>query len=255
MDYGEMLTDSFDFTRNALFGDLRRGSLLLVLYALATSSLEVLPWLLPLDALPRFVFFVLLVVVTLASLLVLNGYACEIYRGARGPPPVEDPVGLALHGVRLLLVSIVFLVPVIVVLLIFGGIGVMGILASGQSQDMSALFSSLATLGLGMLLAVIVWVVVGLASSIAIVRCARSGEFSEAFNLEAIVLHISRIGWVNYVVALLLLWIVLGCAYAAIGIFGGLPVVGWVIGVVIGAAAFVFAARYLLLVFDSAPAP
>ncbi|MGD9938098.1 MAG: DUF4013 domain-containing protein, partial [Methanoregulaceae archaeon] len=114
---------------------------------------------------------------------------------------------------------------------------------------------SLATLGLGMLLAVIGGVVVGLVSSIAIVRCARTGDLREAVNLEAIVLHIGRIGWVNYIVALLVLWIVLGCAYAAIGIFGGLPIIGWAIGVVLGTAVFVFAARYLSLVYDSAPAP
>ncbi len=255
MDYGELLTDSFDFTRNALSGEVRRGALLLVLYALATSSPQVLPWMLPLSELLRFAVLVVLVVVSLISLLVLSGYACAVYRGPRGPPPVEDLVGLALHGVRVLLVSVLFLVPVLAVLLFFGGIGVMGILASGQSQDMSALLSSLATLGLGMLLAVIVWVVVGLVSSIAIVRCARTGDLREAFNLEAIVLHIGRIGWVNYIVALLVLWIVLGCAYAAIGIFGGLPVVGWVMGVVIGTAVFIFAARYLSFVFDSAPAP
>ncbi len=255
MDYGELLTDTVEFSRNALFGDLRRGALLMVLFALATSSLEVLPWMLPLAEFLRFVVLVLLVVVSLVALLVLNGYASEVYRGPRGPPPVEDPVGLALHGVRLLVVSVLFLLPVIAVLLIFGGLGVMGILASGQSQDMSALLSSLATLGLGVLLAVIVWVVVGLVSSIAIVRCARAGDLREAFNLEAIVLHISRIGWVNYIVALLVLWIVLGCAYAAIGIFGGLPVIGWVIGVVIGTAVFVFSARYLSQVYDSVPAP
>lgn len=255
MDYGELLTDSFDFSRNVLSGEVRRGVLLLLLFALATSSLQVLPLLLPLAELLRFAVLVLLVVLSLVSLLILNGYACEVYRGPRGPPPVEDPVGLALHGVRLLLVSVIFLVPVLVVLLIFGGIGVMGILASGQSQDMTALLSSLATLGLGMLLAVIVWVVVGLVSSIAIVRCARTGDLREAFNLEAIVLHIGRIGWVNYIVALLVLWIVLGCTYAAIGIFGGLPIIGWAIGVVLGTAVFVFAARYLSLVYDSAPAP
>ncbi len=255
MDYGGLLTDSVEFARTTLTGDLRRGGVLVLLYALATSSLPALPAVIPLAGVFRFAALVALVVVSLVSLLVLNGYAYEVYRRPRGLPPVEDPIGLALHGVRLLVVSLIYLVPVLLVLIVFGGIGVMGILASGQSQDMAALLSSIATLGLGILLALIVWVVVGLVSSIAIVRCARREEIREAFNFAAILEHIGRIGWVNYIVALLVLWIVLGCAYAAIGIFSGLPMVGWVAGVVIGSAAFVFSARYLSLVFDSAPAP
>ena len=77
----------------------------------------------------------------------------------------------------------------------------------------------------------------------------------EAFNLSAILEHIARIGWVNYIVALLVLWIVLGIAYVAIGIFSGLPVIGWVAGGRDRPAALIFAARYLSLVYDSAPAP
>lgn len=255
MDYGGLLTDSVEFTRNTLAGNVRRGIVLLVLYALATSSLPALPSVIPLSEIFRFAALVAIVVISLVSLLILNGYAYEVYRHPRGPPPIEDPIDLALHGVRLLVVSLVYLIPVLLVLFVFGGIGVMGILASGQTQDMAALLSSIATLGLGILLALIVWVVTGLVSSLGLVRCARRDGIREAFNFAAILEHIGRIGWVNYIVALLVLWIVLGCAYAAIGIFSGLPVVGWVAGIVIGSAAFIFSARYLSLVFDSAPAP
>ena len=95
---------------------------------------------------------------------------------------------------------------------------------------------------------------VGLVASLAVVRCARRDGVREAFNIPAILEHIGRIGWVNHIVALLVLWIVLGIANVAIGIFSGLPMIGWVAGIVIGPAALIFAARYLSLVYDSAPA-
>ena len=255
MDYGGLLTDSAEFTRAALTGDLRRGAALIILYALATSSLLLLPMVIPLDRVLRFAAIAVMVAVSLVAALVLNGYTYRVYRRPHSPPDLDDPAGLALAGVRLLVVSIAYLLPVFAVLLIFGGIGVAGILASGQSQDAAALVSALATLGLGILLALIVWVVVGMISSLALVRCARRDGIREAFNFAAILEHIGRIGWVNYIVALLVLWIVLGIAYVAVGIFSGIPVIGWVAGIVIGPAALIFGARYLSLVYDSAPAP
>lgn len=255
MDFGILLTDSAEFTRAALTGDLRRGFALLVLYALMTLSISALPLVIPLDRVPRFAAIAILVAVSLVAALVLEGYVYRVYRHPLRPPDLEDPVGLALSGVRLLVVSVVYLIPFFAALLIFGGIGVAGILASGQSQDMAALLSALGTLGLAVLLALIVWVVVGLISSLALVRCAQRDEIREAFNVSAIVEHIGRIGWVNYIVALVVLWVVLGIAYVAIGVFSGLPVIGWIAGVVIGLAALIFFARYLSLVYDSAPAP
>ena len=255
MDYGGLLTDSVDFARAALTGDLRRGLVLVILYALATASLPALPLVIPLDRTLRFVAVAVLVAVSLVAALVLFGYFYRVYRRPRSPPDLDDPAGLVLAGVRILVVTIAYAVPVLAVLLIFGGIGVAGIIMYVQSQDIAALFSSIATLSLGILLALIVGVVVGLVASLAIVRCARRDGVREAFNVSAILEHIGRIGWVNYIVALLVLWIVLGIAYVAIGIFSGLPVIGWVAGVVIGPAALIFAARYLSLVYDSAPAP
>jgi hypothetical protein len=255
MDYGGLLTDSVEFTRAALTGDLRRGTALVVLYALMILSISALPLVIPLDRVLRFAAIAILVAVSLAAVLMLEGYVYRVYRHPLRPPDLEDPVDLALSGVRLLVISAVYLVPVFAVLLIFGGLGVAGILASGQTQDLAALLSALATLGLAVLLALIVWVVVGLVSSLALVRCARRDEVREAFNVSAILEHIGRIGWVNYIVALVVLWVVLGLAYVAIGILSGLPVVGWIAGIVIGLAALIFFARYLSLVYDSAPAP
>jgi hypothetical protein len=255
MDYGGLLTDSVEFTRSALTGDLRRGVVLIALYALMTLALPTLPLLLPLDSVLRFAAIAGVVAVSLVSGLALNGYAYRIYRRPRTPPDLEDPAGLALSGVRLVVVSVAYLLPVLAVALIFGGLGVTGILSSGQSQDIAALFSALATLGFGILLALIVWVVVGMVSSLALVRCARQDGIREAFNVAAILEHIGGIGWVNYIVALLVLWIVLGIAYVAVGVFSGLPVIGYIAGIVIGPAAMIFAARYLSLVYDSVPAP
>lgn len=255
MDYGGLLTDSFAFTRAALTEEVGRGAVLVVLYVLATSPGLTLPFVFPLEMPLRFAAIAVLVAVSLAASLILLGYLSRVFRRPRSPPDLEDPAGLFLAGVRLVPVLVAYLLPVLLVILIFGGLGFTGIIAYVQSQDIAALFSALTTLGLGFLLALIVWVVVGLALSLALVRCARRDDLREAFHFQAILDHIGRIGWVNYIVAVLLLWIVLGIAFVVMGIFSGLPLVGWVVGVVIGLAAQVFAARYLSLVYDSAPAP
>ncbi|NLX49775.1 MAG: DUF4013 domain-containing protein [Methanospirillum sp.] len=254
MDYGSLLENSGGFVLASMADAPRRGLALVLLFFLATSSFWALPFAIPIDGPVRFVSVVGIVAASFASWLVLSGYLHRILLHPRAPPTLEDFAGLALSGARLFAVAIAYLFPLLVVLAVFGGIGVAGILASGRSQDMIGLLSSITTLGLGVLLALIIWVVVGLAGSIGLVRSARAGGFRAGFDLPAILEHIGRIGWADYVVALVLFWGVLGCTVAGIGLLSGLPVVGGVAAVLVGPACLLFSARYLSLLFDSAPA-
>ena len=84
------------------------------------------------------------------------------------------------------------------------------------------------------------------------VRFARTDSFGEAFNFSAILAHIGRIGWGSYLLALIVLMAVIFVISFVLGI---IPVIGWLISIVIGPAISIFAARYITLLYDSAPAP
>jgi hypothetical protein len=105
---------------------------------------------------------------------------------------------------------------------------------------------------LGFLLVLVVGIIVALFAAIGAVRFARTDSFGEAFNFSAILAHIGRIGWGSYIIALVVLMAVIFVISFVLGI---IPIIGWLISIVIGPAISIFAARYITMLYDSAPAP
>jgi hypothetical protein len=110
---------------------------------------------------------------------------------------------------------------------------------------------------------------------VASIRFARTGIFAEAFNFSAIVGTIGRIGWLIYIVALLLVSIVVSIPIfilifgfilvgaislvlfkeAGVFLFLGLLVLGVLLILVISPLIGVFQARYMTRLYDSAIPP
>ncbi|MDD3622692.1 MAG: hypothetical protein PHQ81_09830, partial [Methanofollis sp.] len=63
------------------------------------------------------------------------------------------------------------------------------------------------------------------------------------------------VGWGSYLFALIVLWAVgmaIGLGFAAVTM---IPFIGWIIAILLYPLIGVFGARYMALVYDSAPAP
>ena len=106
---------------------------------------------------------------------------------------------------------------------------------------------------------------------VAAIRFARTVSFSEAFNFGAILETIKQIGWINYIIALILITIVIAIPVCII-IFGMILIGGismfmlggntaTLLGFIIAAILIiltlaplfsVFQARYMTRVYDSA---
>lgn len=77
----------------------------------------------------------------------------------------------------------------------------------------------------------------------------------QAFAFGAILEHIGKIGWGSYIIALIVLWIV-GIVFGFIvGILVVIPVLGWLITLFLYPVWIIFTARYMTLIYESAPAP
>ena len=110
-------------------------------------------------------------------------------------------------------------------------------------------------------------IIVGVLLPIAYIRFARTGSIAEAFNFSEIFSTIRKIGWINYIVALILVALIV-CIPIFV-IFGVLIVIGLVtkhvIGTIIAALIIilivapiftVFQARFLTQIYNLAePAP
>ncbi|MGA2122290.1 MAG: DUF4013 domain-containing protein [Methanoregula sp.] len=236
MDYTEMLRDAYAYTRQGVF---ENGS--------------------------RWIRLILAIVLLSIP---MNGYVMRVYRGAGSAPEVDRWGRLFIDGLKLMVVAFIYSIPVLVVWLITYGAMVAAIL-SGQTVG-AAVAGWTPNLGLVMLMYIVEFGV-ALVLPIASIRFARSDRFSEAFHFGAIVDQIRRIGWINYVIGIILVailiavpvmilvfvFIILGIFLAALTNFSpiailGLLAVAILLFLILAPLLIVFQARYWTRLYDNA---
>ncbi|WP_148208313.1 DUF4013 domain-containing protein [Methanosphaerula palustris] len=218
-----MISDAFEYTREALVGKWVRWVLLTIV--------SIIP-------IVNFIFF---------------GYVMEIYRGTKPAPELENWGTLFVDGLKLFIVMLIYAIPVLVILAIFGGISFLSMIASGNANaDPTLIAGAIASLMGGILLALIVGLIIAIIAVIGTIRFTRTGSFGEAFNFSAILETIGSIGWVDYIISLVILFVVLAVVQFVLGLLMVIPVLGWIISFFITAAMVIFEARYMTLLYDSA---
>jgi hypothetical protein len=195
----------------------------------------------------------------------------RIYRGEYPAPEVENWGTLFIDGLKLMLVGFVYAIPVITLWAItYGSIILTALSKSTGRMNPAKISGGSPNLGLVLLMYVVeivVWVIVPVAS----IRFARTKSFSEAFNFGAIIDYIGKIGWINYIIALILVAFVVGIPIAVLVfgfiLLGGIimftfkvstiAILGFILILVIIILTLaplfaVFQARYMTGVYDSA---
>ena len=218
MDIGRIIEDSVEYTKRALWG--------------------------------RWVDWILLIISVIIFPLIF-GYVFRVFRGGNAPPVLKNWVGLFIDGLKLLVVGIIYYIPVWIIGAIFFG-GAWGPLVSALEQGrVVELFVALGSIALGLIIILILQIVIYIFLIIGAVRFARTNSFMEGFNFSAILDRISRIGWGQYIIGLIVLWIITIVFPVILGAFMGIPIIGWIIGLALYPAYIIFIARYVSLVYDS----
>ncbi|MDO9538560.1 MAG: DUF4013 domain-containing protein [Methanocalculus sp.] len=211
MEYGTLLGDSFEYTKEALIGKWMKWILLII-------CMIIFP--------------------------LIGGYLMRIYKGIKPAPELENWGSLFIDGIKLLIVGIIYALPILIVALVMG----FGAMASSMAGgDIAAL----GTLGIGLIVILILAIIIGLIVPIAYIRFARTESFGEAFNFSAIFGHIGKIGWIDYIIALIIVAVVVGIIEFVLMM---IPVIGWIIYFILMPAFIIFVGRYMTLVYDSASA-
>jgi hypothetical protein len=219
MDFGQLLGDAFAYTQEGILGNANR-------------------WL-----------KLILAVILLG--LPFNGYVMRIYRGTTAAPEVDEWGTLFVDGLKLLVVGLIYAIPLLILwVLIYGSMFLA--LANGKFED-AAMTSFTPNLAL-MLLFYIVEIIVAIIMPVAAIRFARTHSFGEAFNFGAILETIGKIGWINYIIALILVSIVIGIPIAVI-VFGLIIIAGATVFLLNGglAALLGFVALGVLIILILAP--
>jgi hypothetical protein len=196
--------------------------------------------------------WLLLIIATLILVIPLNGYIMGIYRGTTPAPEVENWSKLCVDGIRIIIVGIIYALPAIILEFL-----IIGLLAFATIQN-----TLTGMVGAGLLcLLIIVVIIIGIISPIGIIRFARTAKFGEAFNFGEIIATIKKIGWLSYILALIIVDIVVGipglilwAICVTLVIKASIPglVIACILFAVVLPILIIFYARYLTQVYESA---
>ena len=193
----------------------------------------------------KWVKWILLIVSTIIFPLIM-GYELEVYRGKKPAPELENWGKLFIDGLKLFVIQLIYAIPVIIVAVIFIGTGVF-LLVSNPNAWMAAAGSFV----IGLILTLIVAIIIGLVEMIGVVRFARKGSMGEAFNFSAIFETIGKIGWLDYIFALIALFVVV---FIIVMVLSLIPWLGPFLILVLSPVIAIFTARYVTMLYDSVPA-
>jgi len=225
MDYGNMIGDSFTYVKEGIIDKVNK-------------------WL-------------LLIIATIILTIPLMGYIMNVYRGTKPAPEVEDWGKLFVDGILLFIVGIIYAIPIIILEFLIVGAA----FATQLAGNPSAMMTGLAGAGILAVILVIVAIIIALISPIGIIRFARTGSFGEAFNFGEILATIKKIGWLSYILALIIIAIVIGIPvlilwFILMALAIALPLVGIIIAgiilLIVLPVIAVFEARYLTRLYESA---
>ena len=197
----------------------------------------------------------ILLIVSCIIFPLFMGYTMRIYRGANPAPALDDWGGMFIDGIKLLIVGVIYALPVLFLEFVLLGSATIAMVSSVRTSagpsfiDPGAIMGLLVAIFFGAMIIVIVAIIIGLITATATVRFARTSSFSEAFNFEAIFAHIGKIGWMTYIIALIMLGIIVGIVEVICMV---IPYIGIVLLIILSPFIGVFSARYLTLLYESA---
>ena len=218
MDYGSMVGESFEYAKEAVVGKWNK-------------------WL-------------MLIIATILFGLPLMGYAMKVLRGEKPAPEVNDWGALFIDGFKYFIVSLIYALPIIIVWILVMGASAAAIM----SGNYSAMMAALGAMALGVLVMFVLGVIIAVFEVIGIVRFARTGSIGEALNMSAILATINKIGWVPYIIALIVLIVVGIIVGIIVGILTMIPYLGIIIYLCLIAPITLLFMRYICLLYDSAGA-
>jgi hypothetical protein len=251
MDYGALITESIDYTREALAGRWTTWLVFIIcglpmaltrfvfdpvvlVDKAGTIHWDLVPW-------PQLIG---LIVAGFLLSFILSGYLVRVFRGTTPPPEFDRWPSLYLDGIKFLIVGILWFIPPAILLAAALALAFFGI--AGQSSSL--------VIGLGALLlllaACVLFIVVCLYSPLGGIRFARTGSIREGVRFSAISETIGRIGWVTYLIALIVLSVVWFIFILVVMVLSVVPFVGWVLALAANPLLSVFDARFMSRVYD-----
>lgn len=251
MDHSAAVSASIDYTREALIGKWTRW----IIFVILGFPMALLPFVFDANTIAVTENFswdqvpwgqvAAIVIAGIILSFFLSGYIVRIYRGVQPAPDFEDWGTLFIDGLKLQILGFLWILPVLIFVLGAVGLSVF-LLGAPESGSMALVGVLLAVL----LISLVFLIVIGLFIPMALIRFARMGSMREGLRFSAISEHIARIGWGQYIIALVVLLVVMLIYGVVVTVLSLIPFIGWVLELVATPLITVFAARYYTLVYE-----
>ncbi|MDO9033592.1 MAG: DUF4013 domain-containing protein [Methanoregula sp.] len=213
MDIGKMIEESFEYAKGGLVG--------------------------------KWMKWILLLIATLLLTLPLLGYSLRILRGVTPSPEVDNWGTLFFDGIKYFIVGLIYAIPLIIIAFFTFTPAIKAAITGDTSHALAVI----GTFFFGLIVFVIVAFIIGIFSTAGIIRLARTGSIGESFNFGAIIGTIGRIGWVDYIIALIIMGVLIGIIQF---ICMSIPYLGMFILFILIPFITLFQARYICILYDSA---
>jgi len=215
---GENLTGSFGFAKDKLGGNIGTWLILAIL-----NIIPIVNW-------------------------IVYGVYIKVLRGE--DPELKEMGKSFIDGLFAIVISIIYMIiPIILSMVVFILTFSMGSMTvtPGMTHvpDMMGIFAVGMNIAL-MFLCLIVTILFSLLLIPAIVNFARNG-FGAAFKFGMIFGMISKAGWVNYILSMILMWIIFTVIIFVCMI---IPILGWILLIFIMPFLYVWGAKYFANLFE-----
>jgi len=254
MDIGVVLSDSFAYAQDALVGKWARWAIFILL-ALPFSLIRFVfdpktimtgttfNW----GAIPWGQVAILAGMGILLSFFI-SGYVVRIYRGEKPAPDFTGWAGLFVDGIKLAIVWFLWVLPLFIVLVLGAAFAFIMFVSSSSATVPN--ITILLFVILLLLLELVLLIIVVLFGILGAIRFARTGSIREGIRVSEILHTIRTMGWMSYVLALIVVAVVC-ILYAFItGVLSVIPFIGWVLVLIAAPFFTIFIARYFTLLYD-----
>lgn len=260
MDYGNLISESYVYTKDGLLGNVGTWVLLLILTLIPAIPMIGLVLFMVVtmgttpDSAPDLLFlaggFGIAILLAVILSAFYTGYTLKILRGEKPLPPVSGFSILFVDGIKYLIIQMIYMIPAIIVFCLTVVPAMLAIMTSAIAGEPPATgYGAMWGMMGGILLTTIIAFILGLIALIGVVRFARTGSMGEAFNFSEILATIGKIGWGTYIIALIIMMVVVLAVTIVLSI---IPIIGGIIQFIIGPPVGIFTMRYICLLYDSA---
>ncbi|HJJ50193.1 MAG TPA: DUF4013 domain-containing protein [Methanocorpusculum sp.] len=199
----------------------------------------------------NFVTWLILAVLNLVPIVnwIVFGTYVKVLRG--NDPDLDNMGKSFVDGLLALIIGLIYMiVPIILMIIVSVGMFTIGSVAtitpaSSVVPDMAAGAGVALMFGL-IILCIIVSILFSLLLIPALVNFARNG-FGAAFSFGTIFGMISKAGWLNYIVSIILIWIIFGVIVLICTI---IPIIGWIFLIFLMPFLYCWGAKYFANLFE-----